>query len=100
MRELADQIARWLKDQVEQARARGIVLGLSGGVDSAVVAALSKQAVGDDVLGLVLPCQSSPDDEEDAGLVARAVGIEHVRVLSKLCRATVTAGRGLIDRHR
>lgn len=52
-------------------------MGLSGGVDSAVVAALSKEAVGRNrVLGLFMPCHSHPRDLVDAKLVAKILGIE------------------------
>lgn len=60
----------WLQEQVAAAGARGAVVGLSGGVDSAVVAALCRRAFGDNILGLILPCHSDPRDREDALLVA------------------------------
>jgi len=66
----------WMRKQIRQAGAAGIVMGLSGGVDSAVVACLTKEAVGRDrVLGLFLPCHSQKEDLEDAKLLARKLGI-------------------------
>jgi len=57
--------------------AKGIVLGLSGGVDSSVVAALAKEAVGKQrLLALLLPCHSQKEDLKDARLVARKLGIK------------------------
>lgn len=51
-------------------------MGLSGGVDSSVVAALSREAVGAKrVLGLFMPCHSCPDDLTDAKSVARKLKI-------------------------
>ncbi len=71
------KIVSWLKKQVVLAGAKGIVLGLSGGVDSAVVAALAKQAVGRvKVLCLVLPIHSNPADARDARSVARALRLK------------------------
>ncbi len=71
------KIISWIKKQVRLAKAKGIVLGLSGGVDSAVVAALVKEAVGKNkVLALILPCQSQKQDLEDAKLVAKKLGIQ------------------------
>ena len=56
--------------------AKGIVLGLSGGIDSAVVAALVKAAVGkNNLLVLFLPCNSNPQDLRDAKLVAHQLGL-------------------------
>lgn len=73
---LSDNIANWIKDQVEHASAKGVVVGLSGGIDSACVAALSKKALGDNVLGLILPCYSNPEDEKFARLVAEKFKIK------------------------
>jgi NAD+ synthase len=54
-----------------------VVLGLSGGVDSALVAALAMEAVGpQNVIGISMPYRlSNPQSLEDATLVARALGI-------------------------
>jgi len=65
------KIVSWIKNQVKRANAKGIVLGISGGVDSSVVAVLSKKAVGRNLLCLILPCHSLKDDLEDAKLLAR-----------------------------
>jgi len=53
----------------------GVVLGVSGGKDSAVVAALFVEALGkENVLGLTLPCHSNDDDRNDAKLVSDYYG--------------------------
>lgn len=62
----SEAISRWIKQKVRSARARGCVVGLSGGVDSAVVAALCKKAVGSRLLCLIMPCDSSAGDMRDA----------------------------------
>ncbi|PKN00888.1 MAG: NAD(+) synthetase [Elusimicrobia bacterium HGW-Elusimicrobia-1] len=64
-------VVKWIKNRVRAARARGCVVGLSGGVDSAVVAALCKKAAGARLLCLIMPCGSSPDDMKDAAAVAK-----------------------------
>jgi len=74
--ELANYISGWIKEKVEEAGAEGIVLGLSGGVDSSLTAALAKKALGDKVLGLLMPCHSDPTDLEHAKLVAARFDIE------------------------
>jgi NAD+ synthase len=67
----AERIASWLRERADLAGARGYVFGLSGGIDSAVVAKLCQMALPQRVLGVVLPCYSHPQDEEDARLVAQ-----------------------------
>jgi len=66
-----DNVVEWIRNFVKNAGADGVVVGLSGGVDSAVVAALAVKALGvDNVTALALPCESDPSDLEDAQLVA------------------------------
>ena len=73
---LSEQISGWIAERVREAKAEGIVLGLSGGVDSALTAALAKKALGEKVLGLLMPCHSDPTDLEHARLVATKFDIE------------------------
>ncbi len=72
-----ETIVQWLKDKVEEAHSNGVVVGISGGVDSAVVASLAKRAFGDNAASLILPCYSSPSDAEDGIATAEACGIEY-----------------------
>jgi len=64
------KLGSWIKEMVVTAGCRGAVLGLSGGIDSAVVAVLCQQAFPDSTLAILLPCHSIPQDEEHARLVA------------------------------
>jgi NAD+ synthase len=76
----AERIAGWLQEQAASAGARGFVFGLSGGIDSAVVARLCHMAAPQHALGVLLPCYSHPDDEAHARQVAEAFGFPLVRV--------------------
>lgn len=83
---IKNKIISWIRAKVRQAKAKGIVLGLSGGVDSSVVACLCKEALGKGkILGLFLPCHSLGRDLEDAKLVAKKLRIKTKTVdLSKI----------------
>ncbi|MDD5688412.1 MAG: NAD+ synthase [Elusimicrobia bacterium] len=73
---LENQIVKWLKKKVKESGQKGIVLGLSGGIDSSVVAVLSKKAVGkNNLLCIILPCQSQKSDINDAKKVIRKFGL-------------------------
>jgi NAD+ synthase len=78
--EHADAIVMFIRDKVRDAKARGVVLGLSGGLDSTVVAALCVRALGPEkVLGILMPEATTPPKEmDDAVAVAKWLGIEHV----------------------
>lgn len=100
MRNTIIQCEQWLSDQVNNAHAKGIVLGLSGGIDSSVLAAIGREALGrDGVLGVIMPCHSIQDDEADARLLAEAVDVDFVRVdLSGVYDALCAAIGGQPDR--
>lgn len=72
---VAEQLTQWIAQQVAAAGAKGIAVGLSGGIDSAVVAALAQKACGQNVLGIVMPCHSDPGDAGDARVVSEALGL-------------------------
>lgn len=77
----AERIANALREQVlGRLRRRGVVVGLSGGIDSSVVAALSVKALGKDrVLGLFMPERHSSDDSLELGrMIAGHLGIEAI----------------------
>jgi len=73
------RVCRFIKEYVEKAGAQGIVLGLSGGVDSATAAALSSKAIGGkNVLALMLPEKETfkRKDIEDAQTIADQFQLE------------------------
>jgi len=74
---LSSEIQNWIRTYVSSAKAEGIVVGLSGGIDSAVTAALSVTAIGkENVIALGLPCESISKDLEDAKLIAKMLEIK------------------------
>lgn len=70
-------LIEWLKGKVNEAGARGVVVGLSGGIDSSVTSILAKKAYPDNTLGLVMPCYSSEQDKTDAIKVAEKFDIDY-----------------------
>jgi NAD+ synthase len=77
--EAQKRICRFIKEYLENAGAKGIVLGLSGGIDSGTIAALSSLAIGgENVLGLMLPERENfnQKDIDDANVVAAQFHLE------------------------
>ncbi|QRN86608.1 NAD(+) synthase [Clostridia bacterium] len=73
-------LVQWMRMKVEEAGSKGIIIGLSGGIDSSVVAALAMEAFPKNCFGLILPCHSQGQDEQDAVLLAEAIGIPYKRI--------------------
>lgn len=73
-------IARFLSEKLRKTGMKGFVLGVSGGIDSAVVLKLAVNAVGRDrVTAVTMPEKDSPgQDIEDAGELCRSEGVEHI----------------------
>ncbi len=76
MNDLASRISEWIRERVKGAGAKGVVLGMSGGLDSSVTAVLCKKAFPNSTLGLIMPCFSSKEDVTHAKVVATKFGIE------------------------
>jgi len=77
MKNIKDKIVKWLRKEVKLAKAKGLVFGLSGGVDSSVVGVLAKEAVGNKALGLILPCHTPEKEIEDVRLVVEKFKIKN-----------------------
>jgi len=77
-REAEKTIVGFIKNMLEHSGRSGIVLGISGGIDSATVASLCVRAVGSSrVLGLIMPTGSTPrEDVRDAEELASELGIK------------------------
>ena len=78
---IADHLIAWLRRRADEAGAVGAVVAISGGVDSAAVAALCMRAFPQTTLGLLLPCHSDPRDAADAERVCRMLGVPHTTVV-------------------
>lgn len=70
-------ISDWMREYLESSGCDGYICGISGGADSALMSYLCCKAVGkENFIGMYLPCESSPNMEEDAIKLAENLGIE------------------------
>lgn len=78
LKEYLDIIIKFLQDYLKDSHCDCYVLGISGGVDSSLVAALAKKAVGKDKLfAYAMPIDSLVDDENDAVRLAKHLDINY-----------------------
>ncbi|TDA33111.1 MAG: NAD(+) synthetase [Hadesarchaea archaeon] len=90
-------ILSFIREEVRKAGAKGVVLGLSGGLDSSTAAYLCVKALGNRrVLGLLMPDEvTTREDLEDAKLVAKTLCIPHKLFdLTSLCHQIFPFFRG------
>ncbi len=80
MKTLEDKLVKWLKAKMKEAGAKGLICGISGGIDSAVVAALIKKAADKNHLCLIMPCHSIKNDETDAKLLVKTIKLNLQRI--------------------
>ena len=73
----SNKIIEFIRNYYQKNNLKGAIIGISGGKDSAVVAALMCKALGsENVVGVSLPCHSKKDDKEDAKLISEYYGFE------------------------
>ncbi len=70
----------WLREQVKKSNTKGLIVGVSGGIDSALVCYLIKKAFPKNSIGVVLPCKSEEKDREDALKVVQSCGIKYMEI--------------------
>ncbi|MDY6862013.1 MAG: NAD+ synthase [Thermodesulfobacteriota bacterium] len=73
--QITSKIVKWIKEEVKESQSEGLVFGLSGGIDSSIVAVICQKAMKNNVLGLVMPCHSLKEDRDHAMLVINKFNI-------------------------
>lgn len=77
-----DNIIRFIQSKVSKANSKGIVFGLSGGIDSTLVAYLACEALGKDkVFGIIMPSTTTPTEDNIHGVeIAQILGIDYTEI--------------------
>ncbi len=81
IKETADKLTAWLESKLEESGCKSFIVGLSGGIDSAVVAGLCSRVRPNDTYGFIMPCHSNPDDARYAQMVADAFNISAKKIV-------------------
>lgn len=81
LKQRMNEAIEWIKEYVNKSGAKGVVVGNSGGKDSATVIAMSTKALGkENVVAVSMPCNSISKDYEDAKLVADTFGVRFIKI--------------------
>lgn len=76
-----ENVIEWIKEYLSMSGAKGVVVGNSGGKDSATVIGLATKAIGrENVITVAMPCNSKKKDLDDAKLVAKTFGVKLITV--------------------
>ena len=99
--QIADKLVSWIREKTLAAGCEGVVVGMSGGLDSSVLAVLCHRAFPQNTLGVIMPCHSNSEDKEHALAVAEKFSIQtEVVVLDSVFDALLRAlpdARGLAE---
>lgn len=80
-KEEKNKIVKFIRDYFDKYNLGGVVIGISGGKDSGVVAGLFAEAIGPErIVGITMPCHSKNTDKNDAQLVADYYGFKMINV--------------------
>lgn len=80
LKKYLDYLVDFIKEKVAEAHCEGVIVGISGGIDSAVVAGLAKKAFPQNHLCVWMPCESSALDETSKEELISALKINHTTV--------------------
>lgn len=80
MERRVEHLVTWIRQQVEDAGLNGALVGVSGGIDSAVVANLIKRAFPENSIGVILPINQRVEDQKDAVAVVQEADLKYVGI--------------------
>lgn len=71
-----EYLVSWIKRRVKNAKAKGCIVGISGGIDSALVVSLCAKAFPNNTIGIVMPIDSMMHDLDDIKKLESAINLK------------------------
>ncbi len=75
-----DYLVDWLKQEVEKTGSKGVIIGISGGIDSALVATIGKDAFPNDSFGVIMPISNRINDQKDGIELCEKIELDYTIV--------------------
>ncbi|WP_084260940.1 NAD(+) synthase [Mycoplasmopsis felifaucium] len=69
-------LVEWIKQKVADANCKGCIVGISGGIDSALVCALAKKAFPNDTIGIIMPIDNMNHDLQHIDELSSSIGLK------------------------
>lgn len=76
--QVANAIAKWIGERADEAQVTGLIVAISGGLDSAVAAGLGARARPGRTYGAILPCNTTQSEADRAEAVIRRFGLRRI----------------------
>ncbi|WP_338972887.1 NAD(+) synthase [Spiroplasma endosymbiont of Panorpa germanica] len=80
LKKYKDELVNFIREETKKANAKGVIVGVSGGIDSAVMSLLAKEAFPDDYLTVWMPIQSSQEDLDCVNELIQKHHLNNVKV--------------------
>ena len=72
-----DYLVSWLKKEVMKTGAKGVIVGISGGIDSALVGAIAKKAFPNNSFGVIMPISNRLSDKKDGIELCKKINLDY-----------------------
>lgn len=72
-----DYLVSWVRAEVEKAKVNGVIVGISGGIDSALVGSIAKDAFPNNSLGIIMPISDRTKDKEDGLELCETISLDY-----------------------
>ena len=70
-------LVKWLKNEVDKTGSKGVIIGISGGIDSALVASIAKDAFPHNSFGVIMPISNRPNDQVDGIELCETINLDY-----------------------
>lgn len=90
-------LVNWIREKVLKAHCKGVIVGISGGIDSALVCALALKAFPNNTLGVVMPIDNMSHDKTDIDALSKSLNTPFIQINLASAFDQITCAIGKLD---